>query len=110
MAAMSTTGVPDDRASRVDDLYEEHRRADFPDRLRDDEPAGVDLVPLDADLIGVVTTWLHGGGRLDASQQAVVSTGLQHLDRVLPELADPRERRYVERLRELAGLVAEAGG
>ncbi len=107
---MSATGMPEDRASKVDGLYEEHRRADFPDRLRNDELAGVDLVLLDADLIGVVTTWLHDGGRVDATQQAVVSAGLQDLAHVLPELTDPHERRYVERLRELARLLVKAGG
>ncbi len=53
-------------------------------------------------------TWLHGG-RLGPAEQSVARACLQDLDRLLPGLTDPHERRYVERLRQLAGLLAEAG-
>ena len=109
MAAMSTSETPDARASEVDRLCEEHRRADFPDRLRE-ERVGVDLVLVDAAPIGVATTWRHDGRRMDATQQTGVSACLQDLDRLRPGLTHPHERRYVRRLRELAGLLAEAGG
>ena len=41
-------------------LWDEHCRAPFPDRLRGMEIAGVDMVLLDADIAGCVTTWLGG--------------------------------------------------
>lgn len=43
---------------RAGRLYEEHGRAEFPARLRDSKLAGVDLVLLDADIAGCITTWL----------------------------------------------------
>ncbi len=106
---MSTRQTRDARANEIDRLFERHRRADFPDRLPE-ERAGVEVTLLDADPSGLVRTWLHDGGRPDPAQRAVVRACLQDLDRLLPELTDVHERRYVGRLRRLAGLLAEAGG
>src|SRR3954471_11074375 len=89
-------------------LYDEHERAEFPGRWRDEEPGGVEMVMLDADVAGVVSSWLSGG-RLDAARQAVLQTSLGDLDRVLPLLSDRHELEYCQRLRELAGLVLHAG-
>jgi hypothetical protein len=89
--------------------YEEHLRARFPERLRDEDPSGVEATILDADLSGLVETWLHGG-RIGPAERSVVRACLQDLDRLLPGLTDPHERHYVGRLRALAELLAEAGG
>ena len=70
----------------------------------------MDLVLLDAHLTGCVATWQHCQGRLDPARHEVVYDCLRDLDRVLPLLTDGHERRYVERLRELARLVVQAGG
>ena len=108
---MNTAGTPEELLTTVDRLFEEHRRAVFPERFREEtSAAGVDLVLLDAHLAGCVSTWLHGGGRLDAAHGPVVRHCLRDLDRVLPRLTDGHERRYVERLRELARLLVQAGG
>jgi hypothetical protein len=109
MAAMSTTGTPENPADTLRRLYEEHVRARFPEGLRDDDPSGVEATILDADLSGLVETWLHGG-RIGPAERSVAHACLQDLDRLLPGLTDPHERRYVGRLRELAGLLAGAGG
>ncbi len=78
--------------------------------MRGSALAGVDLVLLDADIAGCVTTWLSSSGRLDAGHLAVMRNGVSDLVRVLPLLTDEQEGRYVERLRRLAQLVlAEAG-
>ncbi len=109
MAAMSTTGPREKQADAARRLYQEHSRARFPERLRDEDPSGVEVTLLDAELSGLVHTWLHGGG-IGPAERAVVSACLQDLDRLRPGLTHPHERRYVRRLRELAGLLAEAGG
>ena len=107
---MNATGTPENRADTLRRLYEEHLRVGFPEHLRDEVPSGVDVTALDADVAGVVTTWLHDGGRPDPAERSVVRACLQDLDRLLPERTDPHERHHVGRLRQLAGLVAEAGG
>ena len=107
---MHVTGTPGSRLDRARRLYEEHLRAGFPERLRDEVPSAVDVAVLDADVAGVVSTWVHDGGRPDPALRAVLSACSQDLDRLLPELTDVHERRYVGRLRQLAGLLAEAGG
>ena len=105
---MSTTGPREERTDAARRLYEEHSRARFPERFRDEDPSGVEVTLLDAELSGLVHTWLHGG-RVGPAERAVVSACLQDLDRLLPRLTDPDERRHVGRLRELAGLLSEAG-
>jgi hypothetical protein len=109
MAAMTVGGTPEERTSTIYGLHEEHQGAGFPARFRDEEPSGVDLALLDAGIAGCVTTWQHGG-RLDTAQREVLHECLHDLDRVLSRLTDGSERQYVERLRELARLLAQAGG
>ena len=109
--AMNTAGTPEELVTTVDRLFEEHQHAVLPRRFREETPAaGVDLVLLDAHLAGCVSTWLHGGGRLDAAHRPVVRDCLRDLDQLLPRLTYGHERRYVERLRELARLLVQAGG
>jgi hypothetical protein len=109
MAAVSTTGTPGNRPDTARRLYEEHLSARFPERLRDEDPSGVEVTLLDAELTGLVYTWLHGG-RIGPAERAVVRACLQNLDRLLPGLTDPHEQRYAERLRDLARLLVQAGG
>ena len=46
MAAVTATGTPDEPASTIDRLSDEHQRAAFPDRWRIEDVVGVDLVLL----------------------------------------------------------------
>lgn len=110
MAAVTATETPNEPAGRIGRLYEEHQRAVFPHRWRDDDVAGVHLVLLDSQLAGCVATWQGGGGRLGAGHRDVLRESLRDLDRVLPRLTDGPERRYAERLRELARLLLQADG
>ncbi len=107
MAAMSTTGTPENRTDTARRLFGEHSRARFPERLRDEDPSGVEVAFLDAERSGLVHTWLRGG-RVGPAERKVVSACLQDLDRLLPRLSDCDERRYVRRLCDLATLLAEA--
>ena len=91
-------------ADRVAQLVEVHRGAAFPSRWRADEVAGVDMVLLDADVAGHVTTWL-AGGRLDGGSREVLRRCLRDADRALAELTDAAEITYARRLRDLAAGV-----
>jgi hypothetical protein len=76
--------------------------APFPERLAGEEIAGVDMVMLDADVAGCVTSWLGNKRSLDDQRSAVLAECLNDLDRVVPLLDVPSEREYFERLRLLA--------
>lgn len=61
-------GVPgsDTPQALVTRLFRELRNERWPAHLNAAERAGIDLVMLDADIAGCVTTWLSNGGSLDA--------------------------------------------
>lgn len=107
---MTTADCQDDRRASFAHLWDEHRRAPFPARLRGEEVAGVDMVMVDADLAGCVDTWLGGSGPLDPGRLSVLRDLVQDLDGVLPLLQDEHERRYYERVRDLARLMVDVGG
>lgn len=86
-------------------IWDEHRSAPFPDGLAGKEVAGVDMVMLDADIAGCVSTWLGNHGRLDEGRKAVLAQCIDDLDRVLPLLQEEDARSYYERLRRLAQLI-----
>ncbi|MFI6289542.1 hypothetical protein ACIBCM_33210 [Streptomyces sp. NPDC051018] len=88
-------------------LWKEHMRADFPDRLRGAESAGIDMVMLDADTAGCVSTWQNNGNRLDENRRRTLRNCAAELDKVLPMLIDTREAQYYERLRRMAVIVLE---
>ncbi len=87
-------------------LWDEHRSAPFPDAVAGEEIAGVDMVMLDADIAGCVSTWLGDQGRLDEGRKAVLAKRLDDLGSVVPLLQDEGEREYYERLRRLAQLTS----
>jgi hypothetical protein len=89
-------------------LWAEHQEADFPDRLRGEEIAGVDMVMLDADVAGCVQTWVGSKRRLGEPHRSYLTRCLDDLNRVLRLLDDPSERMYYERLRALARLALDS--
>lgn len=86
-------------------LWREHSRAEFPGRLRGVEVAGVDVVMLDADVVGCAATWGAGGEHRQAEREAQVQSLLSDLDRVVPALSAEDEVAYFERLRALVLLL-----
>ncbi|BDH12661.1 hypothetical protein [Streptomyces hygroscopicus] len=93
----------------VGKLWEEHLAAAFPAALRGAEPAGVDMVMLDANIAGCVLTWQKTGGDLDADRQRILRSRLSDLDRLLPLLVETNEIHYCQRLHRLAVLTSEHG-
>jgi hypothetical protein len=85
-------------------LWEEHVRAPFPSHLRGRDIDGEDVVVLDADIAGCVSSALSGhlGERCHRS----LVRCLVAVEKVLPLIDDDdRAFEYYERLREMAGLV-----
>ncbi|MGC5021684.1 hypothetical protein [Micromonospora sp. DT47] len=97
--------MADDRFAAVADLWETHLQAPFPSRLRGTEVAGVDMVMLDADVAGCVSSWLQNRGSLDARRRRVLASCQEQLIRVIPVLAD-QEAAYYRRLHDMAALVS----
>lgn len=62
-----------DRVAAVSQLWESHRNAAFPQRLRYDDVAGVDMVMLDANIAGCVSTWLNRDGSIDDWRQGILA-------------------------------------
>ncbi|MCK9869126.1 hypothetical protein AB0M72_02515 [Nocardiopsis dassonvillei] len=101
---MRSTGA---RREKVDRLWAEHMRAEFPAELRGRELAGVHMILLDADVAGCVTTWQSNRGVLDEERHRALLRCVTDLDKVLPLLTDDREALYYGRLRDLALTVLE---
>ncbi|KKK05318.1 hypothetical protein LQ51_14810 [Micromonospora sp. HK10] len=99
-----------ERERLVTELWQEHLRAPFPDRLREADVAGVSMVLLDADLAGCVSVWRSAGGTKDDGRLRILERRLGDLDQVLDLLGDPDEATYCRRLGRLARLVAGATG
>lgn len=94
-----------EREDSVGAVWEDHMRTPFPDRLRGEEIAGVDMVMLDADIVGCVDSWRGNHGSLDDDRRRSLIKCTEDLDLVLPLLTDPAERRFYDRLRELARMI-----
>ncbi|MER6299824.1 hypothetical protein ABT247_09640 [Kitasatospora sp. NPDC001539] len=80
---MPETDVPQVMVAR---LLRELRQETWPARLNTAERAGIDLVMLDADIAGCVTSWLSNEGLLDARRRAALHRRFCDLEQVLPEL------------------------
>ncbi|GAB2930254.1 hypothetical protein GCM10027280_17320 [Micromonospora polyrhachis] len=86
-------------------LWDAHLRAAFPEHLRGVDLLGVDMVMLDADIAGCVSTRLGNRGSLDGRRQRTLTRCMADLDRVLPILTGQQERGYYGRLRTMAVAV-----
>ncbi|QLH20696.1 hypothetical protein [Streptomyces sp. Rer75] len=99
----------DEASVIVGELWEEQVAAQCPAALRGVELAGIDLVMLDADIAGCVSTWQNRGGSLDADRQRILRGCLSDLDRVALLLVQPDEIQSYQRRRRLAVLTTESG-
>lgn len=90
-------------------LWQEHLRAVFPAGLRGAEPAGIDIVLLDASIAGCISTWLNNGGTLGPEHSRILQGCIRDLDRVLPEITEVRELHYCQRLLALLASATPCG-
>jgi hypothetical protein len=95
------------RMATVAQLWTAHSQAAFPGRLWGADVAGVEMVLLDADVAGCVSTWLHDRGILDGQQWDHLAICEQRLIRILPEL-EGFEAEYYQRLLDMTILLLES--
>jgi hypothetical protein len=88
----------------VQELWREHQQASYPDGYRGVDVGGVELVLLDADIAGCVSTFLGDQRRLDPQRIAILGRCYRDALRVTQEL-EGEARDYFGRLEHLAGAV-----
>lgn len=96
-----------DARDQVQRWWREHLAAPFPQRLREDLVAGVDMVVLDAAIAGYVMAWL-GGERQGGESVQPLRRLMVEADVALSHLVEPDEVVYVRRLRQMAAAIIEA--
>lgn len=90
-------------------LWRKHQHAEFPARLQAAELGGVDLVALEADIVGCVRNWRSGGGAPpDEDQCQLLTRRIEDLDAVMPLMTSRVEVLYFERLCQLALVVLDS--
>lgn len=94
----------DGRVRAVAELWAAHREAAFPARLTTVDIAGIEMVMLDADTAGCISTWLANDGDLDDRRWDVLAAREQDLARVVPQLTGD-EASYYQRLLDVTTLV-----
>ncbi|MEU9047160.1 MULTISPECIES: hypothetical protein [unclassified Kitasatospora] len=82
-------------------------KAEFPGHLRGREVEGEDLVQLDADVAGCVSSSLSSV--LDERRRGSLRKCIEVLEKVLPWIGDGDGTRYYERLHEMAVLAVGLG-
>jgi hypothetical protein len=86
-------------------LYNEHLTTSFPDR-RGDEIMGIDLVLIDNDTAGLITTYIGSRGQLSGDNLRILNHCYSDLKTVVKELSGT-DRQYFARLQNIAGLIIE---
>jgi hypothetical protein len=86
-------------------LYNEHLTTPFPDR-RGDEVMGVDLVLIDSDTAGLISTYIGSRGQLTGDDLRILKHCYFNLKTVVKELSGA-DRQYFARLQNIAGLIIE---
>ncbi|MEV6087893.1 hypothetical protein [Streptomyces parvulus] len=100
--------ISSERTQKAANLWQEHLDAEFPVNLRGVEFEDIDMVLLDADTAGCAYTWINNGGTLDPERRRILQTCIEDLDQVIPQISDPSDRQYYQRLHQLALLVSRA--
>jgi hypothetical protein len=98
--------VAEELVRAVAELYEEHRRAAFPPRLKIDDANGVEMVGLDCRVAGCVGTWLENRGRVDNRRWDTLAECELLLNRAIPALNEA-EAFYYRRLLTMTVLILE---
>lgn len=105
---MGTVPESDATEAVVKRLLQKIRRETWPTRLNGAERAGIDLIMLDADIAGCVTTWLNKGGLLDERRLKTLRRRISDLAQVLPELDEADNPRLWQLWYQMANLISDA--
>ena len=84
-------------------LYNEHLTTSFPDR-RGEEVMGIDLVLIDSDTGGLISTYIGSRGKLHGNDYKILKHCYSDLKTVVNELTGG-DRQYFARLQNIAGLI-----
>jgi hypothetical protein len=87
------------------ELYNEHLTTPFPDR-RGDEILGIDLVLIDSDTAGLISTYIGSRGQLSGDNIRILNHCYSDLKTIVKELSGA-DRQYFARLQNIAGLIIE---
>ena len=90
----------------IQELWNQHRLARFPQDLRGAERDGEDLVLLDADIAGCIQTLLANGERLDDQRAAILEACYQKVASIELSL-EGEQRVYFGRLRQMVQDVLQ---
>jgi len=85
-------------------LYSEHTKTMFPNNLKGIEVLNIDLVLLDANIAGCVSSYLQNGGHLDSQRVEILKRLCVDVNSVLKEIPSG-EREYFVKLKRLGDLV-----
>ena len=96
----------DTSLQQIDDLWRQHLAEAFPVGLAGHEIDGIDLVLLDADIAGCISTFVDTRN-LNLFQTAVLGLSYKDVASIVLE-SDGNVRTYFSRLEKLAGLVLRA--
>lgn len=99
-----------DRQRRAESLWETHRGAPFPERLRGEQLAGIDLVALETHVSACVESWRAHEGALSQDELRSLQRCSHELGAVLPLLSDCDERTYFAHLRDVTEIVLHPDG
>lgn len=97
------------RRRPVERLWAAHLARPFPPDLRGVEVGGVDVVVLDSEIAGCVSTWLSSG-RLDGGRHSVLAQCMDEAYRVARLLVDSTDAAYFQNLGNLADAVLASDG
>jgi hypothetical protein len=86
-------------------MWQAHRDRWFPPVLRGVEIGAIDVVQLDADVAGCVSTWLRNGGHLTPERSRILAACVEDLDAVIGMFTDGEELHYLLQLRIMAAAV-----
>jgi hypothetical protein len=86
-------------------LYNEHLTTPFPDK-RGDEIFGIDLVLIDSDTAGLISTYIGSRGQLSGDNIRILNHCYSDLKTIVKELSGT-DRQYFARLQNIAGLIIE---
>jgi hypothetical protein len=86
-------------------LYNEHLTTSFPNR-RGDEIVGIDLVLIDSNTAGLISSYINSRGHLSADDRRILNHCYSDLKTVVKELSGA-DKQYFDRLQNIAGLVIE---
>ena len=90
----------------INRLWNDHLNSGFPDEYTCAEVEGIDLVLLDADTAGCISTFIHNKGKLDLWRTAILGKCFRDLAIVNREINSNIDE-YFFRLEHLAKLVLQ---